>query len=146
MEEQKISIVIADYSKSPGPRYCYQGDDSGEDFYHKILNEKFKLAFEQKMELEVNLDGPDGYASSFLDEAFGNLVFDFGLKNVQNRVKIISDEEPEWIEMIEKETYEQWEQRRKNNQEPRKTIDHEEWYRYDFAANQTDKQKWISKK
>jgi hypothetical protein len=145
MEKQKISIVIADYSKSPGPRYCYQGDDSGEDFYHKILNEKFKDAFEQKTELEVNLDGPDGYASSFLDEAFGNLVFDFGLGNVQSRVRIISNEEPEWIEMIEKETFVQWEQRRTNNQPPKKTIKHEDWWRLNFANNSTEKRKWIDK-
>jgi len=146
MEKQNISIVIADYSKSPGPRYCYQGDDSGEDFYHKILNKKFNDAFVQKTHLEVNLDGPDGYASSFLDEAFGNLVFDFGLENVQSHVKIISNEEPEWIEMIEKETYVQWEERRKKNHEPKKTIEHEEWYRYNFATNQIEKKKWISKK
>ena len=145
MEEQKIIIVIADYSKSPGPRYCYQGDDSGEDFYHKILNEKFKIAFEQNKKLEVNLDGPDGYASSFLDEAFGNLIFDFGLDNVQNRVKIISDEEPEWIEMIEKETFEQWEHRRKNYQEPKKTIVHGEWWRLNFVNKSSEKKLWINK-
>ena len=145
MEKQKVTIVISDYSKSPGPRYCSQGDDSGEDFYHKILNEKFKDAFEQKIELNVNLDGPDGYASSFLDEAFGNLVFDFGLENVQNRVKIISEEEPEWIEMIEKETYVQWEQRRTSNQKPKKTTEHEAWWRYNFAKKTNEKQVWIKK-
>ncbi|MDR1847381.1 MAG: STAS-like domain-containing protein [Bacteroidales bacterium] len=145
MEEQKVSIVIADYSKSPGPRYCRQGDDSGEDFYHKVLNEKFKNAFEQKLELEVNLDGPDGYASSFLDEAFGNLVFDFGLENVQSRIIIVSNEEPEWIEMIEKETYVQWEIRRKDKQNPTKTIDHEAWWRFNFANNSTERQIWINK-
>lgn len=143
MEEQKITIVIAGYSKSPGPRYCRQGDDSGEDFYHKILNDKFKEAFEKKLKLEINLDGPDGYASSFLDEAFGNLVFDFGLDNVQSRVQIISEEEPEWIEMIEKETYVQWEERRKENKAPLKTDDHDEWYR--FVNNSFEKKRWINK-
>lgn len=143
MEEQKISIVIADYSKSPGPRYCRQGDDSGEDFYHKILNEKFKNAFEQKLELEVNLDGPDGYASSFLDEAFGNLVFDFGLENVQSRVKITSNEEPEWIEMIKKETFKEWEKRRKDNQSPKKTVEHGDWWFFNFANNSIEKRKQI---
>jgi hypothetical protein len=145
MEEQKFIIVISDYSTSPGPRYCYQGDDSGEDFYHKVLNEKFKEAFESDKTLTVNLDGPDGYASSFLDEAFGNLVFDFGLKNVQNRVKIISNEEPEWIEMIEQETYEQWEQRRNEKKSPKKTIEHKEWWRYNFTNNSTERQRWINK-
>ncbi|MDR3046878.1 MAG: STAS-like domain-containing protein [Bacteroidales bacterium] len=145
MEKQKFIIVISDYSTSPGPRYCYQGDDSGEDFYHKVLNQKFKEAFEQKSELEVNLDGPDGYASSFLDEAFGNLIFDFGLENVQSRVKIVSNEEPEWIEMIEKETYVQWEQRRAETKIPKKTINHEEWWRYNFATNSIEKRRWIDK-
>lgn len=145
MEKQKITIIIAEYSKSPGPRYCYQGDDSGEDFYHKILNGRFKDAVEQISELEINLDGPDGYASSFLDEAFGNLVFDFGLENVQKRITIISKEEPEWIEMIESETYVQWEQRRTNNQVPKKTIEHEAWWRYNFANDSNEKKVWINK-
>jgi hypothetical protein len=145
MEKQKIMIVISDYSMSPGPRYCYQGDDSGEDFYHKILNEQFKSALEQKSEIEVNLDGPDGYASSFLDEAFGNLVFDFGLENVQSYLKIISKEEPEWIEMLEKETFIQWEQRRKNNQVPKKTTTHPEWWRYNFTSKLLEKKLWVNK-
>jgi hypothetical protein len=128
---------------SPGPRYCYQGDDSGEDFYHKVLNGKFKESFEKNEILIVNLDGPDGYASSFLDEAFGNLVFDFGLNNVKGRIEIISEEEPEWIEMIETETYEQWEQRRKENSAPKKTVVHDEWYRY--INNSFEKKKWVQK-
>lgn len=145
MEKQNFNVVIADYSKSPGPRYCYQGDDSGEDFYHKILNQEFKNAFDNKKELEINLDGPDGYASSFLDEAFGNLVFDFGLENVQRFVKIISNEEPEWIEMIENETYIQWEQRRINNQPPKKTINHKDWWHLNFVTQKTEQGKWIVK-
>lgn len=145
MEEQKIIIVISDYSKSPGPRYCRQGDDSGEDFYHKVLNKKFKEAFDKNLELEINLDGPDGYASSFLDEAFGNLVFDFGKENVKKRIKIISNEEPEWIDMIEQETIEQWEQRRKTNKEPQITIEHNEWWRFNFENNTTEKKRWITK-
>jgi hypothetical protein len=143
MEEQKFIIVVSDYSTSPGPRYCYQGDDSGEDFYHKVLNEKFKDAFENDKILVVNLDGPDGYASSFLDEAFGNLVFDFGLDNVKSHIKIISQEEPEWIDMIDNETCKEWEQRRINNQVPRKTEIHQEWYRYN--NNSFVKEIWINK-
>lgn len=145
MEQEKNCIVIESYSKSPGPRYCYQGDDSGEDFYHKILNEKFKNAFERKSKLIVNLDGPDGYASSFLDEAFGNLVFDFGLENVKSHLTIISKEEPEWIDMIENETYVQWERRRNDNQQPKKTIYHEKWWRFNFKNNTIEKQIWIVK-
>jgi hypothetical protein len=145
MEKQKLIIIIADYSNSPGPRYCYQGDDSGEDFYHEILNKQFKTAIESKLELEINLDGPDGYASSFLDEAFGNLIYDFGLENVQKYIKIISTEEPEWIEMLEKETFVQWEQRRNNNSVPKKTIEHEPWWKYNFTNKSIEKDVWIIK-
>lgn len=145
MEKQKLIIIIADYSNSPGPRYCYQGDDSGEDFYHKVLNNTFKIALESKKILEINLDGPDGYASSFLDEAFGNLVFDFGLENIKQSIKVISTEEPEWIDMLGNETYLQWEQRRKNNQVPKKTIEHEAWWRYNFTNNSIEKDVWIAK-
>jgi len=102
MNKKKISIAVVDYSNSPGPRYCSQGEYSGEDFYCTILKREFQNAVENKIILEVNLDGTDRYASSFLDEAFGNLVFDFGLENVQNYLRIISEEEPELAEMITK--------------------------------------------
>lgn len=65
----------------------------------------------------MDLDNTAGYASSFLDEAFGNLVFDFTLDNVKRMVEIISNQEPHWKDMIEKQTYQQWEERR-----VRKTI------------------------
>ena len=77
MEEQKDILRIIDYSMSPGPRYCNQGDDSGEDFYHVQLNSAFAKAYSSSKQLLIDLDGPDGYASSFLDEAFGNLIYDF---------------------------------------------------------------------
>jgi len=145
MEKQKNIIVIADYSISPGPRYCYQGDDSGEDFYHKVLNKQFKNSAQNGIALIVNLDGPDGYASSFLDEAFGNLVYDFGLSNVKKYIKIISNEEPEWIDMLENETYIQWEQRRKDSQDPKKTIEHSAWWRYNFSTNSNEIGVWKTK-
>lgn len=145
MEKQKQLILISEYSKSPGPRYCYQGDDSGEDFYHSQLNEKFKISIDLECKLIVNLDGPDGYASSFLDEAFGNLVYDFGLERVSKHVEFISLEEPEWIDMLVNETYVQWESRRVNNQPPKKTTEHEGWWRFNYQTNQSEKGKWIVK-
>lgn len=129
MDTEKILLKILDYSTSPGPRYCSQGDDSGEDFYHKVLNKKFAEAYKQNKKLIVDLDGPDGYASSFLDEAFGNLVFDFSIKNVIEKVIIKSEEEPEWLDMLTKDTYIEWEKRRKDGNNPKVTKDHTAWYR-----------------
>ena len=81
------------------------------------------------MTLIVNLDGVDGYMSSFLDEAFGNLVYDFGIEIVKEVLSIVSSEEPEWIDMIESDTYIEWEKRRKKNENPTTTSPHSSWVR-----------------
>lgn len=130
MEKQKLTIKVMDFSISPGPRYTNQGDDSGESYYHEILNEAFANAVSQKNTLVVDLDGPDGYASSFLDEAFGNLVYDFGMTMVQQFLEVKSEEEPEWIDMLESDTYIKWEKRRKNSQIPKVTSEHKPWKRF----------------
>ena len=139
--KEYIILNVIDYSTSPGPRYCNQGDDSGEDFYHKLLNKKFFEAVSSGKMLQVNLDGPDGYASSFLDEAFGNLVYDFGVGLVQSNIEFISKEEPEWISMIQECTYKEWEKRREKLQEPTITEKHGPWYR--FVDSQYRQEEWI---
>lgn len=130
MEEKKdIILRVISFSTSPGPRYCNQGDDSGEAFYHKRLNKTFYDAIQADKSLVVDLDGTDGYASSFLDEAFGNLVFDFGEDKVTTHLKIKSDEEPEWKNMILHTTIPQWTTRRQKGETPKKTENHEPWKR-----------------
>lgn len=130
MENAKtIDFSIIEFSQSPGPRYCSQGDDSGELFYHQILNQKFAEAYQAGNNLRVILDGADGYASSFLDEAFGNLVYDFGESAVRNTLIIVSEDEEVWITMISNETIPEWERRRKDSQAPKMTTSHDAWYR-----------------
>lgn len=126
--KENIIINIKDYSLSPGPRYAEQGCSSGEDFYHKVLNKKFAEAYQNGLKLIVVLDGVDGYASSFLDEAFGNLVYDFGVNVVDSILIIESQEEPEWINMIKTSTYNEWEKRRLNNTCPKYSVTHEDRY------------------
>ena len=125
----KTLSIVDKYSEYTGLRHCDISDYSGEDFYHKVLNREFKSALEAKQKLFIVLDGVDGYASSFLDEAFGNLVFDFNLNYVKKFVEIISNQEPHWKEMIESKTYIEWENRRKKGQNPKVTESHEAWYR-----------------
>lgn len=122
-------IRILDFDEFPGLRHCNISENSGEEYYHKVLNKAFKDAFEKNEELTVDLDGTDAYASSFLDEAFGNLVFDFGLDNVKRLVRIVSEDEPHWIPMLKEKTFLQWEDRRKNNEVPVVTEMHEPWFR-----------------
>lgn len=125
MESKKVNqLFVTQYSEYPGPRYCVQGPFSGEDYYHKVLNSEFYKAITNEEKLQINLDGTAGYASSFLDEALGNLVYDFGEIAVKNNIFIVSEQEPEWKEMILNDVFNQWEQRRKNIEAPKKTIDH----------------------
>lgn len=121
--------VLENFSEFPGLRHCNISDNSGEEFYHKVLNIVFKGVYENGDKLSVNLDKTDGYASSFLDEAFGNLVYDFSLDVVKKSIEIISNEEPHWKEMIENQTFIQWERRRKNSERPLVTKEHEAWFR-----------------
>lgn len=125
-----IFNISKDYSPYTGIRHCETSDYSGEDFYHKKLNEAFKKAFERNEQLVLVLDGSkDGYAPSFLDEALGNLVYDFGEENVRRLVVIVSERESQWKTMLETRTYPEWEQRRKNKQPPKQTAKHPAWYR-----------------
>lgn len=121
--------VLNDFSEYPGLRHCVISEKSGEEFYHSVLNKEFKEAYEKGSKLIVNLDNTAGYASSFLDEAFGNLVFDFTLEVVKKTITIISNQEPHWKDMIENQTYQQWEERRMTKNNPKVTKIHSEWFR-----------------
>jgi hypothetical protein len=124
-----MEIFVKDFSEYPGLRNCNISDKSGEEFYHTVLNQAFKEAYAKKEKLVINLDNTAGYASSFLDEALGNLVFDFSLKTVKEYLVIISQQEPHWKNMIENQTFLQWEKRRTDRENPKVTKLHQEWYR-----------------
>ncbi|MCE7061270.1 STAS-like domain-containing protein [Dyadobacter sp. CY343] len=128
METMTISIKN-DFSEYPGLRHCSISDKSGEEFYHQILNREFANVFESGGKLTVDLDDTSGFASSFLDEAFGNLVFDFTLGEVQKRIEIISEDEPVWKSMLQDKTFPQWEERRRKNDRPSVTQIHPSWFR-----------------
>lgn len=129
MEQSRNILIIANYSEYPGPRYCIQGDSSGEEFYHSVLNTAFADVISSKKKLEVILDGTAGFASSFLDEAFGNLIFDFSMEVVGQNIIIISKQEPDWEKMIYEEVFTDWEKRRIGKVNPKKTKVHTEWFR-----------------
>lgn len=105
-------LLVMDYTEDPGPRYIKQGESSGEDFYLSTLNRKFAECIRDNSILEIELDGTSGYPSSFLDEAFGELVYDFSLEEVRKRVRINTMMFRKRKQQIEEETYPQWEKRR----------------------------------
>lgn len=70
MTAQKNIALVDDFTNAPGGRYRWQGDHSGEEF-----REDFLLpAFEEAQQVVIDLNGALGLPSSFLDEAFGELL------------------------------------------------------------------------
>jgi len=118
------------FGRYTGLRHMNVSEKSGEEFYHTILNSEFKNSVEKKVRLTIDLDGVRGYSPSFIDEAFGNLVYDFSLGLVEEFLHIKSDDKPFWIELIKNETFPQWEKRRLSNELPKITSNHPPHWRY----------------
>ena len=93
-----LKLKVSDWTITPGPRYKKLGDFSGEEYRDTILVPKMEGAIESKEKLHIDLDGTLGYASSFLDEAFGGLVFKNGFKigEVLSTLVFISPARP-WL-------------------------------------------------
>lgn len=124
-----ILNIREEFGKFTGLRHCSISQKSGEEFYHTLLNERFKRCLETNRILIVDLDGNRGYSPSFVDESFGNLVFDFGLTNVINHLKVKSDNFKYWENSVVKTTFPFWEQKRLQNEFPIKTKVHKPWWR-----------------
>lgn len=125
MEKQTEFLNVIDFTEYPGPRYDEQGPESGEKFYVAKLNPLFLRCYNEGKLLVVNLDGTAGFASSFLDEAFGQLTYDFGTMQLNNILHIESNDEPEWPRMIKEETIPQWQKRREQKKAPYATMKYE---------------------
>lgn len=122
------TIRIRDFAVVPGLRSSKISENSGEDYYHERLNHAFAEAYKTKTKLEVDLDGTRGLLPSFLDEAFGNLVYDFTLKWVKDLTIVTSTIEPHWIQYIWKKC-DEWETRREKQSPPRTvTKEHDPWF------------------
>jgi hypothetical protein len=95
--------VAKDFSPTPGGRYRRQGPNSGEEFREEVLLPRFEEAERTKTLLLIDLDGGLGYASSFLEEAFGGLA---RLKNstsiVLRVLRFSSTEEPYLVHDVER--------------------------------------------
>jgi hypothetical protein len=95
-------IKVSDFSKAPGGRFRKNGPSSAEEFRDDILIpaiESLGPKFEE--ELVIDLDGGFGYASSFLDEAFGKLPEKYGPRKGILNIRFKSDEEPFLLEEIQ---------------------------------------------
>tara|TARA_R110002167_G_scaffold110673_2_gene281290 strand:- start:7341 stop:7667 length:327 start_codon:yes stop_codon:yes gene_type:complete len=93
----KVIKVLRRFS-CPGPRFKKLGPASGEEFKELLMRELTTLKGDN---LTIDLDGTEGYGSSFLEEAFGGLVRDGVDPNLVRRITFISKEEPDLIDEIQ---------------------------------------------
>lgn len=119
MEQVKLSVL--EFTEDPGPRYIRQDREgtmtSGEAFYLTRLNEGFAKCYEEGKLLVLSLDGVSGYPSSFLDEAIGELVYDFTLEVVSKFLEFETIMYKKRVTQVKEETYPQWESRRIKKEE-----------------------------
>lgn len=102
---KKIVINLAERFRFPGPRFIALGPQSGEEFKNYLIGELHKIYpfgfnhFDKNNSIKVivNLDGTQGYGSSFLEEGFGGLIRAGIPYDLVKNIDIISDEEPELI-------------------------------------------------
>ena len=117
MGKEKLYLKVLDYTEDPGPRYKRQDKEgtntSGEMYYINCLNEAFTECYRTEKELVLLLDGVSGYPSSFLDEAIGELVYDFTLDVVKDILTFETTMFKRRAQQVIEETYPQWEERRK---------------------------------
>lgn len=96
-----IEINIArDFTISPGARTYDDGRFSGEEFYDKLLYPKFSEALKKGTKLRIVMDGTEGIASSFLNEAFRRLGKKFGAEVAWDNIILISKEVPKYIKKV----------------------------------------------
>lgn len=96
----KIYKIATEFTDAPGPRYKHEGPKSGQEFREDVL-----LRFLQGAEsVLIDLDGVEGYGSSFLEEAFGGLVREhrIGRDTILQRLKFKSDEDSAYIDQIQR--------------------------------------------
>ena len=91
--------IMKDFSRTPGSRFRVDGPHSGEDF-RKTLLEPLFAERENSSKIEITLDGTEGYATSFLEEAFGGLARKYGKERCLERLVFVSNEDPLLIEEI----------------------------------------------
>jgi len=86
--------ISTDFTDAPGARYYKDGDNSGQEFYEKILKLSFEQCVANNEKLVVDFDDCYGFPSSFLSESFGRLSDEFGADQVLATLEFISEQDP----------------------------------------------------
>lgn len=90
--------VAKDFSPVPLGRFPEDSPFNGTTFREKLLIP----ALSNFARVQVVFDGAEGYGSSFLEEAFGGLIRNEGLResNLVSQFDLISDEDPTVIDEV----------------------------------------------
>jgi STAS-like domain of unknown function (DUF4325) len=99
VEEMKLSVAT-EFSETPGPRAPEEGDYSGELFLGELLRPRYEEAVRAGDTLTVDLDGTEGYATSFLEAAFGGLGRLYEAKDILKVLRFKCDDEPYLVDEI----------------------------------------------
>lgn len=93
-------VRIKEFSETPGPRAREEGPFSGEEFLETVFRPAYLKAREEGESLLVDLDGTEGYATSFLEATFGGLAREFEATDILKIISFKSDDEPFLINEI----------------------------------------------
>jgi hypothetical protein len=90
----KVIGIAKEFSETPGPRARDEGDFSGDQFLEDVLRPAYVQAVKEGSILIVDLDGTEGYATSFLEATFGGLAREFDAAEILRVITFKSDDEP----------------------------------------------------
>lgn len=93
--------IAKEFSETPGPRYREEGEYSGQEFLEELLEPKFLAAKRGCEQLVVDLDGTEGYATSFLEGAFGGIARKYDPEEILKIIKFKCTDEPFLAKEIE---------------------------------------------
>ena len=98
LKSLKVINVPKDFSPFPAGRFVSDGPNSGERFRDALLYP----ALQEARNVQIVLDGSEGYGSSFLEEAFGGLVRIKGMnpEEILTRIDFISKADPSLVTEI----------------------------------------------
>ncbi|MEM6674309.1 MAG: STAS-like domain-containing protein [Planctomycetota bacterium] len=99
MKTHRIHIA-EDFSPTPGARYRSDGPDSGQQFREEKLIPLLK-SDGHDIRIIVVLDGVYGFATSFLEEAFGGLAREIGVEECLRIIEIVSDDDPQLVDEVD---------------------------------------------
>jgi len=91
-----IYNVPTTFSRFPGGRKRSHGPKSGQEFWEEVTS----VLLRNYDLIRFELTGAAAYSTGFLDEAFGEIGREIGLKEATRRVEFVASDDPQAVETI----------------------------------------------